>query len=325
MLIRTLSSPTLGLALSILLGATACTSGRASEQTQVNTSAYGAQLAQQDVQIEAAMQEGKIDTWLAAPVYLHEDAMVAIYRGPKPNAPTSSMPPMRSSLSSSDVSKIAWKRGYNYQDALLNMMRVTSDGKDELLFKDTPHAFAELVFLTPHTEKEAPVKSPASSSPHVIKLEDGEITHTIHVVTPPAQPPTQGIAKAPGPQLITAPSAPHHVAHHFNTWELPQVKGEIAVGCAVLRREVTDADGEKGWRYHGEIWVRHLGSDRVFTHGSEELEPTAWQLHPGERPQLEVTMSDAEGWPSRIDFIDLNTLEVRSTPSREALKKLGIK
>lgn len=311
----------------ILTLASSCSSGRKQQTTaQSNGVGYGTQLAKQDNYMDEAIEDGTIDTWVSSPMYLTDKTPVfSIHRGPKP-AHAMIKHSLPSQLNTRGSSKISWSRNYQYQDALLNMMLI-HESSEELIFPDTPHAFEEFLFLT---NTPPPTTTTQAAPPQHITLApegDDTNTQTVNVVLHqpnPQQHPTQ--PKLTGPQLIQGPVTASHVANFFDTWSIAPLKNSLAIGCAVLREETTIEDDKKAWRYHGEIWIRDLNSDRVFKHGSKDLEPTSWQLYPGEdRAQLEVVMSDAEGWPTRIDFIDLNTFEVRSMPTRGALKEMGLK
>lgn len=179
----------------------ACGSGKntSNHTVEVSPSTYSAELAVQHVNTDRAIKEGKVDTWIASPVYLDDDAILAIYRGPNPGQVGKQFQIRDSSLSGSDVSKIAWSRGESYNDVLLNMLRVTKTS-DELIFPETPYAFAEFVFLTPTSPVTIKPKVPAAP----IKVETGDTTHTIHVNLHQA-PPAQATLPTKGPQSITPP------------------------------------------------------------------------------------------------------------------------
>lgn len=316
---------------SLLLLCTGCRSASSKDAPQSNNTGYGAQMARESERMEEAIKEGKIDTWLAPPVYLDDDTpIISIYRGPKPSNYEFKGTSMQSNLSSGSFSKVSWQRGYAYQDALLNMIRVQPNG-EELIFAQTPHAFAEFLFLKPAAPKTTAVTETVTRTTTSVPLDvqTTETTHhQVHVVLHQADtaPNTQQAPELKGPTLIQGSPTAQNVANYFSTWEVAPLTRELALGCAVLRTEASrDEDGEITWRYHGELWIRDLGSDRTFKHGSPELEPQSWQLYPGEgKAQLEVVMADANGWPTRIDFIDLNTFEVRSMPTRQKLKEMGV-
>lgn len=316
------------------LTALGCRSTTSKQNAQNNSTGYGARMAQQGERLDEALREGKVDTWVAAPVYLDDETpIISIYRGPKPATANFKGASMPSDLDAGSFSKISWQRGYGYQDALLNMMRIQPDG-EELIFAQTPHAFAEFLFLQP--ARSAPDlqttrsdKTPPPTTSEAIATEPGgpeSSTHRIDVVVhhdhaQPPQPPTS----LKGPRLIQGATTSQNVANYFSTWEVEPLTQNLALGCAVLRTEVSRDGDDITWRYHGELWIRDLGSDRVFKHGSADLEPQSWQLSPqSAKAQLEVVMADANGWPTRIDFIDLNTFEVRSMPTRQKLKEMGV-
>lgn len=328
---RTVSLLTLTTACALLC--TSCRSTSSKQTESGNNTGYGARMARQDQRVDEAIKEGTIDTWIAAPVYLDDQTpILSIYRGPKPATPEFKGASMPSNLNTSSFSKISWQRGYGYQDALLNMMRIKPEG-EELIFAQTPHAFAEFLFIQPPGKRPA---SPSAQEPTqrlaresvTLVEEHGEAgsDHRLDIVLHQPQPTQQTPAKLTGPQLLPGPATSQNVANYFSTWEVEALTTRLALGCAVLRTEVSREGDEITWRYHGELWIRDLASDRVFKHGSAELEPHSWQLSPNkDNAQLEVVMADANGWPTRVDFIDLNTFEVRSMPTRQKLKEMGVK
>ena len=274
---------------------------------------FGAQLSTDETRLKEAIQRGEVDTWVAAPRYVGQIPFIPIYRGDKPGETYS-----RSKLDLSSSS--SWGYSLSERQVLLNMLRINDDGSEELVFAQTPYGFTAMTFLVPQPPRP---KAEPKVAPHVeiVPGAGGEIATQVIVVpprpldTPPPTPPTE---IAPHD-----PSAPY--SEPQNIWALPALGHRLALGSAVVREQIEPLEGKPQWRYRGEIWLRDLETDRVFTHGSAELEPTSWQLARGPSPKLQVVMSDREGWPTRVDFIDLNTFEVRSTPTRSELKAQGVK
>lgn len=298
----------------LLLFTPACLSSTTEEPPSTS---YASASAATSRDYEQAVARGEIGTFVASPAYLHDTPYMAIYRGYKPGERPSSLK-FYSSMSSSGRSKIDWSRAGS-SDALLNMVRIDANGQ-QLLFPDTPREFIELAFLLPRATPST-TPAPPPPQPQVVQLTDASPAQTpvidLHIHTSPPQAPAT--PPPAGPLFTEAVPGREHVADHLPYWQLPNLPHALALGCAVMRTPHTDADGEKGWRYHGEIWLRDLDGDRLFKHGDPALEPSSWQLHPGERPQLEVVMADDKGWPARVDLIDLTTLTVRSLPSIEEL------
>ena len=298
---------------------TGCWTSRPDTAAQSNApsvASYGSNAAHTE-KLDEAIEAGEIGTWVSAPTYFKDQSMFAIYRGPKPGEPYKAS---RSSFGS-DVSKIKWSSYSAPSDALLNMMLIHEDSH-ELVFPETPHQLVEFVLLSPKPTPPAPATPPPTPTTRVTN-DAGE---TIVVIArPPSEPPTPPTPPSQAPTLISKSSSPN-VASHHPYWEVQDLTQELALGCAVIRTQgEAREDGTPTYKYHGQIWVRGLKDGKILRHGDELLEPSSWQLHPGPTPQLEIVMANRDGWPARVDLIDLNTLQIRSMPSKAQLEELGVR
>lgn len=284
----------------------ACSTGADQRsQSMGPASSYAAQGS-----LPADLDPGELKVWLGQPHHVLGMTMIPVYRGTHAQDYSGAW---ASSLSTSS-SKIMWSRKASHL-AQINYM-IPTESKAQPLFMMTPQSVVELAILAP--------VSPKAPQPDelVIALndQDGANKAQLRINSPPPQPDPK-----PSPTFHSPDQPQPHLSAELPHWELPGLNQTLVLACVVLDQTPSNAQADAKRVYRGQLWIKPPTPEApVFIHKDDKLEPSSWHLRPDDSAKLEVVMSDRDGWPKRVDLIDLNTLTATTLVDMSALKDANI-
>lgn len=261
----------------------------------------------------AQVEPGELRLWLGDPLHVLGHVFVPLHRGN-----TAQFSDVYGGGLSTSSSKILWSRKHEH-NALLNYLIPGPQGAKPL-FEVTPAQIVEFAFLAPL----------APQTPQAA-------TTTVELTPKQADPtaPTAQLLIHSAPIAAPAPTGPIQVStaqSHTRVsatqphWELPGLNEQLVLACVVVAEPVPkDNTQEKTQRFRGQLWIKSPHHEApAYVHSDPRLEPSAWRIRDDDSASLEVIMSDREGWPKRVDLIDLNTRTSTTIVDEEAIKALGL-
>lgn len=257
---------------------------------------------------------GTLKVWLGQPHHVLGLTMIPVYRGtPRDIYSTSWLGASTPSSLATTSSKIRWSNKASHL-AQINYM-IPQATRALPLFSTTPQSVVELAFLAP--------AEPAPPAPEalVIELNDqsGANKAQLHVNAPPA--PTPNLSPTFHNPAQQHPNLSAQLPH----WELPGLNQTLVLACVVIDQTPSNAPADAKRVYRGQLWIKPpIPEAPPFVHKDDKLEPSSWHLRPDDSAKLEVVMSDRDGWPQRVDLIDLNTLTATTLVDMASLQDANV-